>query len=130
MLFATTSFTGATPVPSWGRISCRLDNEEVAVADGDWEVLQMQHQLLGRLPPTPDAHTHRVDATSAATTEETTGQIESGMGAWDQRLWLDFDPTRDDAYSIDTKGASSFQVRGDAETADAVRVLTVEKIAV
>lgn len=127
MLFGTTSFTGATPVPSWGRISLFLDNQQTVVSAADWEALYVDNALLGRLPPFPDRHTHRVDATGVAT-QETTLANEWGMGVWDQRVWLDLDPTRDDMFSVDSSGAASFFLHSEAETADAVRVITVEQI--
>jgi hypothetical protein len=128
-LFGTTGFTGAAPAPSWGRVSVRKDGQEQIVGDSDFETIVAINSLLGRLPPSLDLHTHRVP-TNAGANEETTGPIEQGMGGWELRAFLDFDPTRDDEFSLDTAGAQSFSVRAEAETADAVRVLTVERMRV
>ena len=88
----------------------------------------MLGSLMGRMPPSLDLHTHRVDATAAVTTQETGGPIEQGMGGWENYSFLDFDPTRDDMFSIDTNGANSFQLRANVETADAARVIPIERV--
>lgn len=129
-LFGTTDYTGAAPAPSWGRISLRRDNQETHYSDIDWETAVDLSSLLGRQPPALDIHTHRVDATSASTVQETGRPLEQGMGGWNQRVFLDLDPTRDDTFSIDTTGAASVQLRANIETADACRVTLVERIGV
>lgn len=131
MLFGTTDFTGAAPAPSWGRVEVRMNNEEHSFAASDFEVAMMLNSLMGRQPPALDAHTHRVTTDGNAQTGlESTFPIEQGMDGWEDYAYLDFDPTRDDYYSIDTKGASSFQIRSDAESADAVRVIPIERMMV
>jgi hypothetical protein len=44
--------------------------------------------------------------------------------------FMDLDPLGDDAHSIDTADLSRFQLRCDAETANAVRVIPIERIKV
>ena len=129
-LWGTSGFSGAAPVPSWGRISTLLDGRQVGYASTDFEVAAMLSCLHGRQGPTlHDQHVHRVDATSMSTTELTT--IPREYGTFLQlNCFLDFDPTRDDTFSIDTRGASTWQVRADAETADAVRCTQIERILV
>lgn len=129
LLFGTTGFTGASPAPSWGRIKVLLDNQEYGYSGIDFETTLMLGQLMGRQPPYLDSHTHRVDATAASTIQETGGPIEQG-GSWGNWGFLDFDPTRDDTFSIDTSKASTFELRAEVETADAVRVIPIERISV
>lgn len=128
--FGTTGFAGATPVPSLGSSEIQLDNQQIAYNNIDFEVAHGMGALMGRQPPRFDAHTHRVDATAANTTEETTGPIEVGSDGWQNYMWLDFDVNRDDMFSIDTKSAASFRIRVNAETADAVRFIPIERIMV
>jgi len=129
LLFGTTTFTGATPAPSWGRINTYLDGRQVGYASTDFEVAMTICQLLGRMPPGIDDHTHRVDATAAVTTEETSRSIEVAANHG-QYCYLDYDPTRNDMFAINTADATQWFIRADAETANAVRVITVEKIVV
>lgn len=131
LLFGTTGSGGAAPAPSWGRISVELNNQMVGYKATDFEVAHGLHSLMGRQPPTFDNHTHRITVDGMAQTELETlgGPLEVGSG-WNTRAFLDFDPTRDDFYSIDTSKAARFVVRADAETADLVRVVSIEKVMV
>lgn len=134
LLFGTTGFVGASPAPSWGRVKVLLDNLEALYAASDFEVAMGLPMLWGRTPPM-DVHRHRVDATGGAT-EQTTAAIQlvggAGAlgGAYTNYAFLDFDPTKDDTYSLDTSGHSRFHLRANAETADAVRVVPIEVIKV
>lgn len=127
LLFGTTGFAGATPAPSWGRIQTMIDNKQVGYSSTDFEVAQMLHCLWGRQPPAYDGHIHAVEPVAGIRTVGEPNNI--GLG-WQQYAFLDFDPTRDDLHSLDTKGASLFRIRANAETADAVRVLPIEVVKV
>lgn len=131
LLFGTTGFAGATPVPSWGRVKTLLDNQEVGYGATDFEVAQMLQSLRGITPPAYDAHKHRVTTDGNAQTALSTlaGPWDIGTG-YTQYAFLDFDPTGDDAHSIDTRNRSRFHLRSTAETADAVRVVPIEVIKV
>lgn len=125
LLFGTTGFAGAAPAPSWGRIRTLLDNVEVGFNAIDWETALMMPALWGRTPSMVE-HKHTVNAAGAGV-EETTNVFDVDED-WTQYAYLDFDPTRDDTFTLDTKGGSRFQIRADAETADAVRAIQVEVI--
>lgn len=127
LLFGTTGFAGASPAPSWGRMKVLLDNQETHYGNVDFEVGQMLHNLWGRHSPFSD-HKHTLDAAAAGITE-TTNTFDIGED-WTQYCWLDFDPTQDDTYSLDTARRTRFHIRANAETADAVRVVPVEVIKV
>lgn len=129
MGFGTTGFTGASPAPTWGRFSLFLDNVQHSIVATDVEVAQMTSMLMGRQPPYLDLHTHRVTTDGNAQANlESTGPIEQGMGGWENYWFYDLDPTRDDDFSIPTGEATSFQLRANVETADAARVVVVEKV--
>lgn len=130
LLFGTTSFTGATPAPTLGRISTRLDNSEVLYSSTDFEVAHTLGSLFGGQPPIMDEHIHRVDATAASVIEPTTLPSQIGGGGWQNYAWLDFDPTRDDRFSLDTRGKSRFHVRSNAEAAELVRAIGIEVVKV
>lgn len=129
LLFGTTPFTGASPAPSWGRVKTLLDNQEKGFAAVDWEVSQMMHTLWGRQPPMYDAHKHRVttDGNAQTALASNAGPYDIGTG-WQQYSFLDFDPTKDDLFTLQTRDSSRFVLRANAETADAVRAIPIEVI--
>jgi hypothetical protein len=133
LLFGTTPFAGASPAPSWGRIELLVDNQQAHVAASDFETLHQMSQLMGRMPPVSEFHTHRITVDGNAQTEvETLGGpiLEPGTtDPWNRYAFIDLDPMRDDTYSIDTAGSSSFMLRANVETADACRVVQIERAA-
>lgn len=128
LLFGTTPFAGATPAPSWGRISLMKDNQQIGFASTDFESLHQIGQLFGRQPPTGQSHKHLLGGTGAANDPTTDPYGEGDGDGWNQYAFMDLDPTRDDAFSIDTTGSSNWLLRCDAETADAVRVVQIERV--
>lgn len=126
LLFGTTDFDGAAPAPSWGRIQMLLDNQQVGYAGTDWEVAHMLHTLMGRLPPSADHHNHEFEPVAGVATLGPPRDV--GKGGWSNYAFLDLDPTRDDTFSVETKGANSFLLRPVVETADACRVVPIEQI--
>lgn len=131
--FGTTSFGGATPAPTLGRMKLLMDNEERFYSSTDFEVSRVIGQMMGRQPPAYDRHTHRVDATQASAVQQTgrpigVGGSAAGTTFWDNYTYLDLDPDRQDTYSLDTAKSSNLQLRVDSETADAARFLLVERI--
>lgn len=116
LCFGTTGFAGeASPSPSWGRMQVLLDNQQHSVSSTDFEALQASSSLLGRSP--------MIEQTGA--TNALIAPSEASNYAF-----LDFDPTRDDTFSIDTKGHSRCVIRANAETANAVRVASIERVLV
>lgn len=150
LLFGTTGFAGASPAPSWGDIQVLLSDQQTHFTATRWEVLRSVVGLMGVPFPPGGRHIHdpnfdvvSPDAIDLATNNTLTNEIKNDLNALiavlepevgasldENYALLDFDPTRDDEYSINTEGASRFHVRADADTADAVRVLTVEKVPV
>lgn len=125
-LFGTTAYSGASPAPSWGsRIQVLLDNQQVGYTGVDFETALTLNALLGRQPPGLDAHIHLMEPVAGVVTDP---PQREGTGGWENYCYLDFDPTRDDTYSLQTAGSTSFMLRSDVETADAVRVALVEQI--
>lgn len=125
LLFGTTGFAGAAPAPSWGRIKTLLDNQEHGYGNIDWETAHILPALRGVVPQSD--HKHTVNAAGAGIEETASGPFDYSED-FTQYAFLDFDPTRDDLYTLDTRGHSRFHVRGNVETADAVRAIPVEVI--
>jgi len=121
LAWGNTAFSGTAPAPTLGRMETLVDNESVGYSATDFETALMLHTLWGRQPPRFDLHTHAaLDA----------GPYNVGSGGFENYCMLDFDPDQTDQYALDTASASRFRLRCTAETADAFRVTTVERVKV
>mgnify|MGYP001562922673 CR=1 FL=1 len=125
LLFGTTAYGGAVPAPTWQNTAAYLENQQHSYASTAFEVSQMLGALMGRQPPLLDLHDHRFEPVAGVLTS---GPIRQGWGGWENYSYLDFDPTRDDTFAIDTEGASNFFLRTNVGTADAARVIPIERV--
>lgn len=128
LLFGTTGFAGANPVPSFSQIRVLLDNQEMWYTGTDWAVLQSLPQMWGRHRSWLN-HKHTVNAAGAGV-EETTSTAQGAALDFQNYVYVDFDVTRDDKYTLDTSDATRFQLRHIALTADAVRCMQMEVVPV
>jgi hypothetical protein len=126
LLWGTTSYAGATPAPTWGQVEVLKDNRQLGYSSSDWEVVRAVAGLRGAPFPPDFRHIHSVNA--AGVGREDTLEPEVGLSKDSYYALLDFDPTSDDEYSLDTAGAGRINVRADAEAAEAVRVLPIERV--
>jgi len=121
MLFGTSGFGGASPSPTWGRVQLVADGVGIGYSSSDFEVL---HAMTGWKSSVPvDDHIHAENDTGGPTDNA----HNWGLSYTNYAL-LDLDPWMNDAFSIDTKQVSRLQIRGDAEAAEAVRVIPFEKM--
>lgn len=125
LLWGTTAYTGATPAPSFGRTQLLLDNQQVGYASTDWEVFKTLPFLWGRHPQMQN-HVHILGGTGAA--GDPTALVTEIDGTFENHAFLDLDPSRDDAFTLDTAKAKRWQLRTNVGTADAVRVVPIEVI--
>ncbi len=126
LLFGTTGFAGAAPAPSLAELSLLVNNLQTHYSASEFAVLRGVHGLLG-IPFPPDfRHIHSVNA--AGVGQENTQEPEIGGSIDDNYVLMNFDPTQDDEYSLVTEGAGRVNIRVNADTADAVRALPIEKI--
>jgi hypothetical protein len=126
LCFGTTGFAGAAPTPTLGRLSVFKDNRQIGYSASDFEVLRGILGLKGRRFPAGFRHIHSVNAAGAG--REDTLEPEIGASLDDNYALLDFDPMGDDLFSLDTKGAGRLNVRLEAEVANAVRMLPIERM--
>lgn len=129
LLFGTTGFTGAAPAPTWGRVSTVVDGIEIGYAGTDFEVAHGLHGLRSIQAPDYEGHQHGFEPVAGIQTLPP-GSFDVGAGGYEQYSFLDLDPTRNDMLSIDSRGVSRLQIRADVETANAARVIPIERIAV
>jgi hypothetical protein len=78
-----------------------------------------------RFPP-DFRHIHSVNAAGVA--REDTLEPEVGASIDDNYALVDLDPLHDDSFGMETDGASRVHLRIEAETADAVRFLPIERV--
>lgn len=128
LLFGTTGFVGATPVPSLGQLEFLIDNRQRNVSSSDFEVMRAVMALNGGAFPSTFEHIHSVNAAGAG--REDTLEPQLGASLTSRYALMQFDPTMDDEYAVDTQGAGRVNVRVTAETADLVRALPIEKVPV
>lgn len=127
-LFGTTGFAGATPAPSFDKVRVLLDNDEVGYTDVEWDTAKALPALMGSRHPYMGEHKHTVNAAGVGV-EETTSVFDVAED-YTQANYYDFDPTRDDEFTLDTSKARRFNLRYEADTADAVRAVQIEVIKV
>lgn len=126
LAFGTTGFAGATPAPTLGALRVLVDNVEHGYSSTDFEVSRAIVAGLGRTPPYLLDHFHGVNAAGAGQEDTQSQQVNAALH--ELYTYLDYDATRDDRYSIETKGLSRIHVRVNAEAANAARFLPVEKV--
>jgi len=126
LMFGTTPWAGATPAPTLGQVQLLKDNLQQFISASDFEVLRGVLGLKGIVFPPDFRHIHSVNAAGAGR-EDT---LEPGIGASidDNYALIDLDPLHDDSFGMETEGASRVHVRIDAETADAVRLIPIERV--
>lgn len=128
LLWGTTGFAGATPLPTWGQVELMRDNRQTHYSATDFEVSKAIAGLCGCTYPPSQDHIHGLDPTAVAYTDSE--EMQTSESKEELYTLLHLDPTFDDLYSLVTEGAGRVNVRCDAETANAVRVLPIEKVPV
>lgn len=126
LLFNTTAFAGATPTPGLGRVSILVNGVERGYTSTDIERLRGLYGALGKIHPRYDEHLHVLEGTGAA--GDNTSEPEQIDAPIAQYSYLDFDLTRDDTYNLATRGEQRLVLRSDADVAEAMRILPIEKV--
>lgn len=126
LCFNTTRFTGATPTPGLGRMSILRDGVEHGYSGTDFERLRGLHGAMGKLNSPWGEHQHHVIV------DDTVDVFAINNQDHDQPLneyaYMDFDFTHDDEYMLETRGANRMVLRSDAEVAEAMRFMPIEKV--
>ncbi len=126
LCFGTTGYTGAAPAPSWGELRLLVDNSEYEYSSTDFETSRAIAALTGKsVISTPDDF-HYYNGAEAGAADTPGSELTASVP--ENYTYLDLDPLSNDDYALNTVGAGRVHLRANAETADAVRVVVVEKI--
>ena len=126
VLFGTTIPTGVTTTRTINSAQLLIDNAQRYFSKSDFETL---HNALGLrcLPPIfYDDHVHASDLAAAYTQYQDTAGAERGDNLLANYALMDFDPTDDGTYLLETVGLSDLKVRIDAGDQEQIRLLPVE----
>lgn len=126
LLFGTTRFSGAVPAPTWAQIEVLKDNKQFGFTSTDWETSRAIAGLLGVGFPPDGRHIHSVNAAGVGREDTLEPQVGGSIDA--NYTLLSYDPLQDDSFLLETKGAGRVNVRATADTADAVRVIPIERV--
>jgi len=129
LLFGTTAPTIAARTATWEQLRVKIDNVEAGYAKANWD--SIHGELLSRIGAYSlflEGHSHWVVVDTTIDVETVAVDREAGM--LEQYGYLDYDPSEDDEYMIDTAGRADVVIQRDSGTADAGRVLAVELVRV
>lgn len=127
LLFDTGLNTPGTELTSWGSLRLLKDNIEQYYSTHENVVLagEMASQM-GSAFDLNMGHLHDLDDGGAI---ESSGEAERPASSAAQGYsYLDFDPTRDLTYEMETRGAGDLLIRAVGLAASAVRYLPVERV--
>lgn len=128
LLFQTTGYAGATPAPGLGRLSVLKDGIQQGYMSTDVEVTRAIATLNGMPPARYDEHEHWAVIDDTVDVFSEPSEVHALID--DQYVYLDFDHTRDDRYILETASAQRVVIRSNANVAEAMRALTIEKFPV
>jgi hypothetical protein len=127
LLFGTTVPAGGASSPSISQLRLLLDNVEAYYAKCNWETLHADLAFRTQSSPQADSLTV-LENTAALYTQSATSDKQNVTDFFDQYAFLDFDPRKDDAYLLETKGRARVSLRINAATADAIRIMPLELV--
>ncbi len=129
LLFGTTAPTGAVFTATIGQLRLLVDNVESYYARTNWETLH--NELQRYITESPAGGAFQAEehgaAANAAGQFLVTGE-HSVVGFYDHYAHLDFQPTLDDRFLLETAGKARIHLRINAGAANAMRALPMELI--
>jgi hypothetical protein len=125
LLFDPATEITTTEAFAWGKVKVMVDNVEQYYAESNWESLRQS--LAGRFPLAMNALGH-VHAQAAADTVTSHEQVRVNEPPH-QYAWLDFDPTGDDSYLLETAGHADVELDMNSDVSSGTaRYMPVELV--
>jgi hypothetical protein len=131
LLFGTTTPTAAVQTATWEQLRTKVDNVEALYAATNWATLhgELLSTIKADLNHLRD-HGHRYNGAAAAF-DTSLGPIRIGSTeGLEQYAFLNFDPTRDGMYQLETAGRADVVIQRDVGTADAGRFVPIELVSI
>jgi hypothetical protein len=129
LLFDTGITTLTTDVSSWGTVALLKDNVQQYFPTSDMPTLAgILASQMGNSFYLTGGHVHQIND-GAALSQSDDAEMVSTQGPTGYG-YLDFDPTRDGEYELDTVGAAALLIRGVGGSATAVRAMPLERVSV
>lgn len=129
MLFATTVPTTASSNASINQVRTLVDNVEHGYALTNWETMKGGDALTTNAD-WQGAELHSRLGAGAPAANDATEPVQWPTHTTRQYAWLDYDPTRNGAFALDTQGRARVHLRINADDAQAIRVIPVERLAI
>lgn len=122
-MFATTVPTAASTNRSIGEFTLYVDDLQMDYTRTNWESFKGETDMWYPSNIAIDRHTHA----QTANTDIVTGQQLLGVLGRNQYAYINFDPTEDGMFMVETKGKSRIHLLINSEGVnDAIRILPVE----
>ncbi len=129
LFFGTTVPSAASETASLARISLRVDDVEHLIPETRWETISADTFKMYQRPLFGLEHAHQENVAAAYAQLEATslGEIFD-LNLWNNYSYMDFDPHKDGAFRLITRGRSRANFRITGDVADLVRILPVELV--
>lgn len=130
LLWGTTIPTGTTTTRTINSAQLMVDNQQRFFSKSEFESLQAAKGL--RFPPHQawSDHTHNENTAGSYTQNADTDPAKQDDGIHANYALMDFDPTLDGTYQLETAGLADLKLRVDAGDTSAIRILPVELFSV
>lgn len=127
LLFDTGLGGSSDEVLSWGTIKLLKDSVEQYYPLSDYETLAaMTHAHLRQMLAWP-GHEHLTDGATAALNRSDDAEVKASLGMRGYAA-LNFDPTHDGMYVMETAGSADLKIRAQGDEATAVRWIPIERV--
>lgn len=129
VFFDTALATLDTATSSWGQVKLLKDNVEQYYPLSDAQTLAGMNNMFMQGIPMDPGHVHGYDGAQAgmAVSDDASIPVSQGLRGY---FVMNFDPTGDGLYQMETAGAADIKVRAVGTSATAVRVTPVELVSV
>jgi hypothetical protein len=129
LMFDTGLFGSTDEVTSWGQVKLLKDNVEQYYAQADIEVLAAEFEAMVMRGGTWKGHQHQFNGAAAGLDQSDDADLAVSTGLQGY-AYMDFDPTGDKTYILETAGASDLLIKGNGDEATAIRTLPIEVVSI
>lgn len=130
LLFGTTIPTGTTATKTINSVRLLADGNSIYIDKASHEVLSAMWALGRSLGNDYDEHFHLENTNATYSQNADTAAAEQDDGINAQYQFIDFDPTHDLVYALDTGGIGELKLRIDAGDTNELRAVPIERITV